>query len=32
MLDMPLHEILSSLAIVEPDPMKIWLGLQKVYP
>ena len=27
MLEMSLHEILSSLYIVEPDPLKIWLGL-----
>ena len=32
MLDMTLAEILSSLAIVEPDALKIWLGLQKAYP
>jgi hypothetical protein len=32
MLEMSLHEILSSLAIVEPDPLKIWMGLQKAYP
>ena len=32
MLEMSLHEILSSLYIVEPDPLKIWLGLQKAYP
>jgi hypothetical protein len=32
MLDMTLHEILSSLYIVEPDALKIWLGLQKAYP
>jgi hypothetical protein len=32
MLEMTLHEILSSLAIVEPDPLKIWMGLQKAFP
>lgn len=29
---MNLNEILSSLYVVEPDPLRIWLGLQKAYP
>ena len=32
MLDMTLHEILASLYVVEPDPLKIWIGLQRAYP
>jgi hypothetical protein len=32
MLEMNLNEILSSLYVVEPDPLRIWLGLQKAYP
>jgi hypothetical protein len=32
MIEMGLPEILQSLYVIEPDALKVWLGLQKAYP